>query len=105
MHLCNASTMAKKPGKVVRKRTSSGRRGRQSPAAAKLQRWIDLLAALLTHRYGLTFEQLKREVPAYAASARTTSEGSLERTFERDKDELRALGIPIEMLRNSDGEE
>jgi proteasome accessory factor B len=97
--------MAKKPDKVSRKRTSSGRRGRASPAAVKLQRWIDLLAVLLSHRYGRTFEQLKREVPAYATSARTASETSLLRTFERDKDELRALGIPIEMLRNSEGEE
>src|SRR5690348_12580697 len=76
-----------------------------SPTAVKLQRWIDLLAALLTHRYGLTFEQLQREVPAYAASARTTSEASLLRMFERDKDELRAAGVPIELRHNSEGEE
>ena len=93
--------MAKKPAK----RGSSKKKRRPSPADAKLQRWIDLLAALLTHRYGLTFEQLLREVPAYAASARTTSEASLLRMFERDKDELRAAGGPIELRHNSEGEE
>ena len=93
--------MPKRPAK----RPTAKRKSSRSSADGKLQRWIDLLAVLLTHRYGLTFEQLKREVPAYAASARTTSEASLLRTFERDKDELRALGVPIEMLRNSEGEE
>ena len=93
--------MATKPPK----RQSARKRTRRTPADAKLQRWIDLLAALLTHRYGLTFEQLLREVPAYAASARTTSEASLLRMFERDKDELRAAGIPIELRHNSEGEE
>ena len=93
--------MAKKAAKAKR----AGRSRRPSPADAKLQRWIDLLAALLTHRYGLTFEQLKREVPAYAASAKTTSDASLLRTFERDKDELRALGVPIDRRLNSEGEE
>lgn len=87
------------------KRQSARKKTRRTPADAKLQRWIDLLAALLTHRYGLTVEQLLREVPAYAASARTTSEASLLRMFERDKDELRASGIPIELRHNSEGEE
>jgi hypothetical protein len=31
----------------------------------KLQRWIDLLAALLRHHFPVSFEQLVREVPAY----------------------------------------
>src|SRR3954471_87598 len=87
------------------KRASARKTSRPTAADAKLQRWIDLLAVLLTHRFGLTFEQIKRDVPAYAASAKTVSEASLLRTFERDKDELRALGVPIEMLRNSEGQE
>src|SRR3954464_5701351 len=87
------------------KRASARKTSRPTSADAKLQRWIDLLAVLLTHRFGLTFEQIKRDVPAYAASSKTVSEASLLRTFERDKDELRALGVPIEMVRNSAGEE
>jgi len=91
--------------KKAAKRPSPRRKSHPTSADAKLQRWIDLLAALLTHRYGLTFEQLTREVPAYATSARTTSEASLLRMFERDKDELRAAGIPIELRHNSEGED
>ena len=37
----------------------------------KLQRWIDLLAALLRRRFPVTFEELIPDVPAYAAPART----------------------------------
>ena len=65
----------------------------------KIQRWIDLLAALLRHHYPVTFEQLIREVPAYAAEQKTESR---RRTFERDKDELRRFGVPIETVDASD---
>jgi hypothetical protein len=33
----------------------------------KIQRWIDLLAALLARRWPATFDELIRDVPAYAA--------------------------------------
>lgn len=65
----------------------------------KVQRWIDLLAALLRHHYPVTFEELIREVPAYAADQK---EESRRRTFERDKDELRKFGVPIESLPATD---
>src|SRR5688572_17548812 len=67
----------------------------------KIQRWIDLLAALLRHHYPVTFEQLIRDVPAYAAEQK---EESRRRTFERDKDELRRFGVPIETVPAGDGE-
>lgn len=69
------------------------------PTAAKAQRWVDLIAALLAKRFPLTFEQLAREVPAYLADGSVTGgqpSASLKRMFERDKKELRALGVPIE---------
>jgi proteasome accessory factor B len=69
--------------------------------SSKIQRWIDLLAALLRHHYPVTFDQLIREVPAYAAEQRPESR---RRTFERDKDELRRFGIPIETVDSDDGE-
>jgi proteasome accessory factor B len=72
-----------------------------STTAPKIQRWIDLLAALLRHHYPVTFEQLIREVPAYAAEQRDESR---RRTFERDKDELRRFGVPIETVPSADGE-
>ena len=71
------------------------------PAQPKLQRWIDLLAALLRRRFPADFETLRQEVPAYAEPGRKHE--TLMRMFERDKDELRALGVPIETTSDGDG--
>jgi proteasome accessory factor B len=68
----------------------------------KLQRWLDLLAALLRRRYPATFEELIPDVPAYAAPGQKSE--SRRRTFERDKDELRAFGVPIETVPGPDPE-
>lgn len=76
------------------------------PPTEKFQRWVDLLVALLHFRAGLTFADLAREVPAYAnaLAAPDAKEDSVKRTFERDKAELKALGVPIE-TRGEDGDE
>lgn len=71
------------------------------PAQPKLQRWIDLLAALLRRKFPADFETLRQEVPAYTDPARKRD--ALMRMFERDKDELRALGVPIETTIDGDG--
>lgn len=71
-------------------------------AAPKLQRWIDLLAALLRRRYAVPFEELAQEVPGYRPG--TQSKPALRRMFERDKDELRAFGVPIETVLSPEGE-
>ncbi len=73
----------------------------------KLQRWIDLLAALLNRRYPATLDQLFRDVPGYAAAGldpKSKTYQSARRKFERDKDELRGYGIPIETRRTDDDE-
>lgn len=70
-------------------------------ATPKLTRWIDLLAALLAHRMPVTFEQLARDVPAYLADGSVAAgqpSDTLKRMFERDKVELRELGVPIETV-------
>ena len=78
----------------------------ESPHSIKLQRWIDLLALLLTRRYGVPLEEIRRSIPAYRAAAEKGRDpASIDRTFERDKNDLRALGIPIELRRNSQGDE
>lgn len=64
----------------------------------KVQRWIDLLAALLGHRMPVTFEELARDVPAYLTDGSIADKNpspTLKRMFERDKVELRELGVPI----------
>jgi predicted DNA-binding transcriptional regulator YafY len=65
-------------------------------ATDKLHRWLDLLAALLRRRYPASFAGLRRDVPGY--DLEDVKEDSILRTFERDKDELRELGVAIETL-------
>jgi proteasome accessory factor B len=64
----------------------------------KLQRWLDIIAYLVGRRLPVSADELLRNVPAYAArwaSSDATRRETARRTFERDKDELRRLGIPI----------
>lgn len=64
----------------------------------KLHRWLDLLAALLARRAPATFVEFAREIPGYLADgsvAEHKPSDTLKRMFERDKLELRELGIPI----------
>lgn len=68
---------------------------------AKLRRWIDLLATLLRHRAGVTMAQLREEVPAY----RKDNLDSVNRQIERDKDELRNAGFPIQTIPPNDADE
>ena len=65
-------------------------------SANKTQRWLDLLAALLVRRFGATFDELSREVPGYRHNGTPKAIASAKRAFERDKDALRAFGVPIE---------
>lgn len=77
-------------------------------AADKFQRWVDLVTTLLHFRAGLTFDDLAREVPGYRDArdrdADDTVRQSVKRAFERDKAEIKALGIPIDTI-GDDGEE
>ncbi|MGD8700651.1 MAG: hypothetical protein PVJ43_15250, partial [Gemmatimonadales bacterium] len=68
---------------------------------SKAQRWLDLVVFLLRHRLPVTVEQIMENVPGYAGDWATedeTKRANMRRKFERDKDELRALGIPIETV-------
>lgn len=74
----------------------------------KIQRWIDLLAALLGHRLPATFSDLAKHVPAYledGSVAKGTPSASVKRMFERDKLELREQGVPIESIGAEGSEE
>lgn len=68
---------------------------------SKVQRWIDLLAALLGHRMPVTFKQLARDMPAYLVDGSVAADepsATLKRMFERDKAELLRFGIPIDSI-------
>src|SRR5687767_683932 len=71
------------------------------PREPKLQRWTDLIAALLRRRFPVTFEELARDVPAYGGDRK---KDAVMRMFERDKDELRSFGIAIETVAFDDDE-
>lgn len=71
-------------------------------ATSKIQRWLDLLAVLVGRRMPVPIEDIMEEVPGYRDRWQEGDERSREsvrRMFERDKDELRDLGIPLETRR------
>lgn len=59
--------------------------------AAKTERLLNLVICLLYTRRALTKDRIRRAVPQYEQ----TSDEAFDRMFERDKDELRELGIPL----------
>ncbi len=58
----------------------------------KVERLVNLIALLLNTRRPLTVEEVRNTVPGYQQE----DYSSFKRMFERDKEELRSLGIPIE---------
>lgn len=59
---------------------------------AKVERLVNLTVALLETRRPLTYRDLQRRTREYQQS----DPESARRQFERDKDDLRSLGVPIE---------
>jgi proteasome accessory factor B len=66
----------------------------------KTERLLSLVVCLLSARRYLTATQIREAVPGYPDSFE-----AFKRMFERDKDELRELGIPLETGTNAPGEE
>lgn len=68
----------------------------------KAARWLDLIAYLLQHRFPVTREEIFSHVADYCSALEEdrspAAAESVRRKFERDKDELRALGIEIETV-------
>jgi len=58
-----------------------------------LERLIDLVALLLEARRPLTFDDIRGLIPAYQQQ----DVSSAKRMFERDKDILREVGIPVDL--------
>jgi len=66
---------------------------------SKTERWLNLLAFLLDHRSPLSREEILSEVEDYKRDWKIgdeTTRESIRRKFERDKSELRQLGVTIE---------
>lgn len=58
-----------------------------------LERLINLLAMLLTASRPLRADEIRKTIPGYSEN----SDDAFHRMFERDKDLLRRVGIPLEM--------
>jgi proteasome accessory factor B len=71
-------------------------------AARRAERLVNLVICLLSTRQFLTAERIRDAVPGYeAADGSTSTDEAFKRMFERDKAELRDLGIPLETGHNS----
>jgi proteasome accessory factor B len=67
-------------------------------ATSKVERLVNLVIALLSTRGYITAEKIRSSVAGYSDSP---SAEAFSRMFERDKNELRDLGIPLEVGRVS----
>lgn len=67
-------------------------------STARAERLVNLVLALLSTRQFLTADRIRGIVPGYAEAS---GDDAFSRMFERDKTELRELGIPLEIGRNS----
>src|SRR3978361_2394064 len=63
-------------------------------SANKSERLLNLLILLLVSRTFVTKDRIRDAIEEYRSHG---SDDAFEKMFERDKDELRALGIPIEV--------
>lgn len=61
---------------------------------SKLARLLNIVTALQSTSHALTAEEIRERVPGYG----DTSKETFRRTFERDKDDLRTIGVPIEVI-------
>lgn len=73
-----------------------------TPKVPKVERLLNLVIALLSTRGHLTAEQIRTGVAGYAQCA---SADAFSRMFERDKSELRDLGIPLQTGRGATAEQ
>jgi proteasome accessory factor B len=67
---------------------------------AKVDRLLNIVAALQASSVALTAEELRERVPGYEDQTDET----FRRTFERDKDDLRSVGVPVETVVIEHGE-
>ncbi|NUO96637.1 MAG: WYL domain-containing protein, partial [Nonomuraea sp.] len=62
----------------------------------KTERLLNLVICLLATRRPLSAEQIRQAVPGYDRDG----DEAFQRMFERDKNELREIGIPIDVVRD-----
>ena len=70
-------------------------------ATDRTERLLNLVICLLGASRPVSRSALRDSIPGYAEAK---SDDAFERMFERDKDELRTMGIPIDTVLNAQGE-
>jgi proteasome accessory factor B len=71
-------------------------------AAKRAERLVNLVIALLSTRQFVTAAKIRATVPGYDADDRSEkADEAFKRMFERDKSELREMGVPLETGRTS----
>ncbi len=94
-------------GRLVTGGRAATRRARprisfEDMAARRAERLVNLVICLLSTRQFLTAERIRDAVPGYEpADGDPKADEAFKRMFERDKAELRDLGVPLETGRNS----
>src|SRR5690348_18381951 len=87
--------------RVAPRRTNRGL-SFEDMAARRAERLVNLVICLLSTRQFLSAERIRDAVPGYeSADGSKATDEAFKRMFERDKAELRDLGIPLETGRNS----
>jgi predicted DNA-binding transcriptional regulator YafY len=87
------------PRRAASSRSGSSPRKRKPRRASKAERWLNLLAFLLDHHYPVPREEIFLGVADYRCDwvdGDDTVRESVRRKFERDKKELKALGIALQ---------
>src|SRR5881396_777404 len=77
--------------------------GSGDEVVTKTERWLNLLAFLLDRHYPVPREEILSQVDDYKADwlkGDDKTRESVRRKFERDKKELKALGVLIEPLKD-----
>ncbi len=67
----------------------------------RTERLLNLVICLMATHAAVSRAEIQRQIPGYSDTA---SAGAFERMFERDKDELRSMGIPIETVLDASGD-
>ena len=67
----------------------------------RTERLLNLVICLMASPTAVPRAQIERQIPGYSEAATASA---FERMFERDKDELRSMGIPVETVTDAHGE-
>ena len=73
----------------------------QTSRVDRTERLLNLVICLMAARVPVHRSTIRSAIPGYADAS---SDTAFERMFERDKDELRAMGVPIETVTDAHGD-